>query len=360
MKSMAIQPLRCSVPRVCITTTTIAPPEQLRAFLRYHFNSGVEHAFVFCDEPHGSTYKEAQITKGVTAVCCDENYWPGGAKKRERLTFHERQWFNLRNALRWAREAGFQWIIHIDTDELLWVPQGLHSLLASTPGDVDVVRFRYYEAVPDTLERQHPFLGVRYFKVGPARPTRSTLPRRPLELLCSLAPHGAYVLRLWLACVLGCRVAWGAYLRAPVGGKSAVRITDRVQALGVHVPPPPQGGRHRIVFARKAAVLHFDGPDYRTWYAKWFRRYQETNVPRGRDAKRRRQLAAFASLYEKNDEQGLEKLFRKHYFLSAWEKAVLWGLGLLRELHLSDEHFVERHIAPAGPPAATDAQHNVT
>ncbi|KAJ4971788.1 hypothetical protein NE237_004887 [Protea cynaroides] len=67
-----------------------------------------------------------------------------------------------------ARDAGMDWIIHLDTDELLH-PAGareysLRQLLLDVPGDVDIVVFPNYESCVERDDIKEPFSEVSMFK----------------------------------------------------------------------------------------------------------------------------------------------------------------------------------------------------
>ncbi len=63
-----------------------------------------------------------------------------------------------------ARRDGVDWILHIDTDELVY-PGGapefsLQSTLAALPADVDTLVFPNYESLPERDDVMDPFTEV--------------------------------------------------------------------------------------------------------------------------------------------------------------------------------------------------------
>lgn len=323
---------------ICTATTLDCPTTILIPWVSYHLNIGINHMFLFFDNPESPALAAVEQDPRVTAVRCDADYWPGGAAKREKLTLHQRQWYNANKALAWAREKGFEWILHIDSDELIYHPGQLRTALASVPQDIEVVRFRVYEAVPEQLHSDHPFAHIRYFRVGPMRPTRKTRPRSLRHWTHVVAHLSCYYSRLVLAKIL-CSAARGPYLRGHIGGKSAVRTTAPIAGMGVHVPAAPPGHFYRDYFLPDAAVLHYDCSDFDAWLAKWMIRSEERFVPRNRDTKRRKQLAEF--LAAQQGLQPLEKLYWRQYGVSRLEIRLLVALDLIRPVHLSGEMFVE-------------------
>lgn len=79
-----------------------------------------------------------------------------------------KQSLNMEMAIVMAREAGMDWIFHLDTDELIH-PAGtreysLRQLLADVPGNVDMVIFPNYESSVERDDIKEPFSEVSMFK----------------------------------------------------------------------------------------------------------------------------------------------------------------------------------------------------
>lgn len=320
---------------ICTTTTLDCPTEVLIPWVSYHLNIGIDHMFLFFDNPDHPGIAAVENERRITAVRCDGAYWPGGVAKREKLTLHQRQWYNANKALQWARERHIDWIVHIDSDELLYYPGRLHDALDALPPNIEVVRFRVYEAIPEKLHYEHPFAQIRYFRVGPMRPTAKTWPRTWREWLQAGLRVTDYYTRLAVAKLL-CRAARGPFLRGHIGGKSAVRTQAPIQGMGVHIPAPPAGYSYRDFFLPGAAVLHYDCSDFDSWLAKWRCRAAERHVPRNRDRKRRKYLAKFLKAESKKDPNALVVLFRDQYMMTVPERLMLEWLGLVRQVVFPD------------------------
>ncbi|KAA3464210.1 glycosyltransferase-like KOBITO 1 [Gossypium australe] len=79
-----------------------------------------------------------------------------------------KQSLNMENAISMARDAGMDWIIHLDTDELIY-PAGaseysLRQLLLDLPSYVDLVVFPNYESSVERDDIKDPFGEVSMFK----------------------------------------------------------------------------------------------------------------------------------------------------------------------------------------------------
>ena len=67
-----------------------------------------------------------------------------------------------------ALKDGIDWLLHVDTDELIY-PSGsegysLQEVLARVPPDVDTLVFPNYESLPEREDVGDPFLDVSLFK----------------------------------------------------------------------------------------------------------------------------------------------------------------------------------------------------
>lgn len=90
-----------------------------------------------------------------------------------------------------ATKDNVDWLLHIDTDELMY-PGGsaafsLQDVLAAFPDDVDTVVFPNYESLPESSKVHDPFTEVRH----PHRP-RSYLTRSSAHFrsaVCSRRTH---------------------------------------------------------------------------------------------------------------------------------------------------------------------------
>ncbi|GFP90915.1 glycosyltransferase-like kobito 1 [Phtheirospermum japonicum] len=74
----------------------------------------------------------------------------------------------MESAIVMAREAGMDWIIHLDTDELMY-PAGsqeysVQNILSDVPWDVDMVIFPNYESAVERDDIKEPFSEVTMFK----------------------------------------------------------------------------------------------------------------------------------------------------------------------------------------------------
>ena len=83
-----------------------------------------------------------------------------------------------------AAKDGMDWILHIDTDELVYPGGGpeysLQRVLAGAPADVDTLVFPNYESLPERDDVQDPFTEV----------CRPLLPSSGMQGACMGVPEG--------------------------------------------------------------------------------------------------------------------------------------------------------------------------
>ena len=87
----------------------------------------------------------------------------------ERTVVH-RQMLNVGVVMQQARADGVDWLLHLDSDELLApysADTGIRAYFEQVPEHVDEVIFPNFEAVPETEEIGDPFIEVTLFKKSP-------------------------------------------------------------------------------------------------------------------------------------------------------------------------------------------------
>lgn len=303
--------------RVCTVTTLRAPFEETLQFVHFHLNSGVDRMVLFFDDPTDPAAEAVQRYERVTVVRCDRAHWEASGLP-ENPVVEDRQLYNATLAFTRAAAQGYDWVIHMDSDELIYAPDGLGAALARVDADAPVAMIRVAEAVPDRHRHAAPFREVRLFKVT-ARQKRK---------------------QQWLARALGCRRAFwrGEYFRGYRSGKSAVRTGADVVLMGLHRPElAGVGTNYPTAQVPGAHVLHYDCCGLDAFRTKWRRRLDGTATAVKMRGNRVRQLQAFARRLD--DEQGLVRLYERLYFLPAYERRVLHRLGLLTTVALDPALF---------------------
>lgn len=241
-------------PKICITTSTSAGLEQILPWLFYHKVIGVTAFFLFVEgkaaKPSASEVLES--IPGVEVIyrnkeleemqaksrIWNETWLAGFFYKPCNYELFVKQSLNMEMAIYMARGAGMEWIIHLDTDELIH-PAGaqeysLRRLLSDVPSNVDMVIFPNYESSIERDDIKDPFSEVSMFKKNYDHLTKDTYFAMYKEATRS-NPN---------------------YFLTYGNGKSAARVQDHLRPNGAHrwhnyLKPPNE------IKLEEAAVLHY-------------------------------------------------------------------------------------------------------
>ncbi|KHF99735.1 Dephospho-CoA kinase [Gossypium arboreum] len=165
-------------PKICITTSTSAGLEQILPWMFYHRVLGVTNFFLFV-EGHAASPNVSKVLEslpGVKVVYRTKELEEQQAKSRIwnetwlssffykpcNYELFVKQSLNMEMAIVMARDAGMEWILHLDTDELIH-PAGareysLRQLLLDVPSNVDM------ESSVERDDIKDPFTEVSMFK----------------------------------------------------------------------------------------------------------------------------------------------------------------------------------------------------
>lgn len=121
-----------------MASTVRASRDELRSFVNYHLNTGVDQLLLFFDDPADESIASIGLNPRVTLYVCNEAYWQQRGVQRP-VTIEDRQEINVNYALSMSRTRDVDWLIHIDSDELLLSREAIKDVLSTYPQDV--VRF---------------------------------------------------------------------------------------------------------------------------------------------------------------------------------------------------------------------------
>ncbi|GAB4823201.1 hypothetical protein N2152v2_010247 [Parachlorella kessleri] len=163
--------------KIAFVVTTSESLNQIRVWLAYHRAIGVSNFYIFVDGQAARSDVVAELRKlsGVRVIPRDDKLKKAHASSRiwnetwlsaffHKPCNHELfviQSLNMEVAIRMARADRVDWLLHIDTDELVY-PAGspgfsLQEVLAAVPGDVDTFIFPNYESLPEREDVVDPF-----------------------------------------------------------------------------------------------------------------------------------------------------------------------------------------------------------
>lgn len=345
---------------LCMVTTLRAPEEEAIPFVHYHLNVGIEHMFLFFDDPNDAVAELFAEDSRVTSFLCDAEYWARlgqthanwieGFDGTRPILIEHRQHLNSIVALARARERNFRWIAHIDGDEFLYAPCGLAALLGEMESSVDFVRFKVLEGVAKDIGDNTPMQTIELFKIVETRAwsdnARSTIGSKGLVYIKEIV-NG---FRRFAAGFTSARHIF-AERGLVVGhsqGKSFVRTASPVSYLRCHKPVATVGAKLRCVTAQRAYLLHFDCWNFDKWYSKWARRIDGSGTAGMLSPRRQKQFAEFRALWSLDASDEMHRLYEKQCLIP---KRALFALRRLR--------FLKRIKLPASLFAASIDAHTI-
>ena len=311
---------------VAIVSTVRTTRSTLRMFAHYYLNTGVDRMFLFFDDPRDEALADVQGDSRITAIRCDDAHW-AAANLSSRAPIEVRQCHNANIALQLAKAEGITWLIHVDSDELIVMPQSHIGSYLKEKADYDAVRFAALEAVPKARYVWHPFQEIHWFK--------------------SEKPYfrGAGT----IAQALGCRKLFElGYIKGHSFGKMAARLSSSIVEMNTHGPIRRKGSPFHVAEAADAFTLHFDCCTFEEWKVKWGRRLDGTATAKDMRKERRQQFAEFERVFQSGLELALRSTYRRRYGISGIQLALLAALGFVRRVHLHDGCFIaSSYVTPA-------------
>jgi hypothetical protein len=309
---------------ICTTSMVRAPLHELEPFVNYHLNVGIDHMFLLFDDPQDSAIDHFSKMSNITCIRCDEAYWDGHPKEKVNM-FVYRQRRNANYAFSLAKKMCFDWIIHIDADELIHYENGNIKEELSKKNEIDGIIYKPLECVHSKESYNNIFKEIDTFK------NRSCMERK-LHI---------YHLKRLLASMLFCKKIFKlGFYKAHIEGKSATRISNTIRAIGIHKPEPKKENSFlKLKYSKNGFLLHYDCCGYESWKKKWIMRHDGTCYLKGMSNRRRQQFNQFVEIYQKGNEQLLNELFRELYFVTPYERSILNTLGLIKTIHLAPELF---------------------
>lgn len=241
-------------PKIAITTSTSASLEQILPWMFFHKVIGVTTFYLFV-EGKAASPKVSRVLESIPGVkviyrtkeledqqarsrIWNETWLSSFFYKPCNYELFVKQSLNMEMAIVMARNDGVEWILHLDTDELIH-PAGtreysLRQLLLDVPLNVDMVVFPNYESSVERDDIQDPFSEVSMFKKN-----YDHLPKDTYFGMYKEATRGN-----------------PNYFLTYGNGKSIARIQDHLRPNGAHRWHNYMKTPNEIKF-EEAAVLHY-------------------------------------------------------------------------------------------------------
>lgn len=303
--------------RVAIVATVKAPENELTMFVNYHLNRGIDRIFLFFDDPSGDEANIFSAYDQVVTVLCTAEYWTRvastGAAESKPKKLGLRQEVNADVAFALSHKEGFDWLIHLDSDELIFTGGDLKPILLES--GVDILRFSMFEAIA-TKRTYESIFEPALFKV---QPTQTQLQR-----VASLECRGV--------------LYRGEYFRGHLASKSAVRVSPKIKRMGIHQPSEVDQSTTTSKTTSEISLLHFDCVGFENWKTKWGRRLNDSGIAHRMRDNRRSQLKAFGAAHAEGL-SALEDLYDEVFTISDRDIEVLVSIGLVKQFDIREDLF---------------------
>lgn len=313
-----------------VACTIRAPQHITDAFLRHYASLNPNKIYLFFDDATMSDY-DASIAPGrVITFICDDYYWanvpkipptrqpgvrPSGVEIRQHTN------------MLYAREImSTDWLLHVDSDEMLYAKKDVKSVLSGFPDNVFSICLKNFEAVYSKSPKVGDEFSTQYFKRY--LPEKNILSKYYPDDLISFSRGGF----------------WGVET-----GKSFVRKAPEIFKMSVHRPVPLNPSLITNAKTNDLELLHFEGLNYELFKEKCLRRSRQkvaTLMP-DRFSKR---LEKIESIISTEGERGLEKLYESFYVMNEKTLAEAISDGFIEKKPWNDtKNTIIDHITGNNP-----------
>lgn len=282
---------------ICSITTINAPLNQTISFVNYHLNIGIDKMFLFFDNPKDEAIEILKDYKKVICFKCDDEHW-NNQGVTNKISIERKQKLNSKIVL----EKKYDWVIHIDSDELIYLKKPLKEFLNKISKDTDFMRLVTMEALPEKTHYKNRLEEVDLFKINIPKISKR-------------------------------------YFMGNSAGKSITRISNRIEDLGIHTPNAKNGYNLKHKFSLTGRILHYDCCGFEDWESKWKKRTKGETVAREMGARRKNILFQFEKELKRKNKDGLIRLYKAQFFISENKKKILMFFGLIKRIKLDDWLF---------------------
>ncbi|MDB5440384.1 MAG: hypothetical protein JWM33_2811 [Caulobacteraceae bacterium] len=246
-------------PALVTTLRNVGP--SLDSFVAYHLGIGFSRLYLFFDDPGDPDLARVAGNNRVTAIRNDaklQEVWktlPSWADQGEfiKTEVMARQVLNAAYAMKLARAAGHNWLLHIDADELFYSPgeSAAQHFARLDDFDADTILYDNLEAMTESDEVADPFREVTLFKT----PIKTLEDRGQMTHLAALTMDVPQLQE--------------RFFTFYINGKSSVRLSSlNMEPAGVHVfgsrTATCYGGRTQHHF-----ILHYACCGFENFWMKY-------------------------------------------------------------------------------------------
>jgi len=316
---------------VAICSTQLTTLKQTIAFISYHQKIGIDHIFIFFDNPNDEIITSVSSIDIVTAIPCNQNYWQQHQGRPDSI--EKRQNINADHGVNLCRKLNVEWLLHIDVDEFFNYDSNgtVTEFFEKFPDYIVTVRFPVCEAIPTELEHHNFLAEIKSFRCQPIT-YRHTMKMTFSQKLT--IKHDLYLMKLKrvIMKIIGLeKYAKYGFMKAYVAGKSATRVDAEIITMGLHSSKIKYHSHQYGLISNSSRILHFDAFSYDAWYQKWLKRLDGRGTSTLMHDERLQQLLDFKKLYDCNDNDALLALYKQIYFIDKKGVKLLQNLGLIKQ-----------------------------
>ncbi len=297
--------------KVAVISTVRTPLQDLLMFTNYHLNIGIDEMILFFDDPLDAGIDSFSQHENITAIACSAEHWSKTEGERPD-SIEKRQVANVNRGAEIAKNKNCNWVVHIDSDELIDPRVGLKEVLANC--DAQTLRFSMLEAASEREDYDNIFETTLFKK----------------------KPHKA---QIFAAKLLGCSDAIfdGEYFRGHKSSKRAIKLSPKIRRIGIHGPSDYDKS---IINKRtsKIRLLHYDCVGFDDWNSKWGRRLDGSGRATDMRTNRDKQFQEYIQARDKGDEE-LRRTYRRLQVIPKRERPILFLLGMLKTVTLDKALF---------------------
>ena len=298
-----------------VACTVRAPAHITNAFLKHYASLNPEKIYLFFDDPEFIDFDPTIAPGIVISFVCNSSYWhnvpkisptknPGVRPKGIEIRQHTNMLY--------AREImASDWLLHVDSDELLYAKKEVCAVLSSYPEHVFSICLKNYEAVYTSDVKEGEEFSSNYFKRY--FPEKKILAKYYTEELIKLSRGGF----------------WGVET-----GKSFVRKSPVIFKMSVHRPVPYNPNLVANVKTNDLELLHFEGQSFELFKVKHYLRSKKkvaTLMP-DRFSKR---IEKIDEVIHAGGEEGLKSLYNQFYVMNGEKLLNAIADGFIEEKNWS-------------------------
>ncbi|MEM4181810.1 MAG: glycosyltransferase family 2 protein [Candidatus Pacearchaeota archaeon] len=286
--------------KICIVSTVRSNKKTIEQWINYHLNIGVDKIFLFLDKRNknikGLINLKKKYGKKVSFFYSEDH----------KSSIEIRQRKNSIKALKIALNENFDWICHLDIDELIYFKEKMKNSLSKVSKKYDYIRLPTLEAVIEKENYKNPFYEIKLFKNN-----------------------------FWKFSKI--------FFNAHIAGKSITRVKPYIMDLGIHQPNSNKKLKWTIL-PFNAYILHFYCVNFKDFLEKWRWRIDGSGVAREMGKRGERILSLIDKKLKKGKILELKDFYKKKFISPKKFNNLLTLLRVYKNIELNRKLFLWKNM----------------